>query len=455
MRRPDAIWYKIGKMQNERVEVAVLADALEKKIVNPSDWDDPIVRVARGERPPEPSLKLVVILTEGTRGHLNQSRGVANWLAMRTGAEVLELEVPALKGVARAKARKAARDLLSDGNRRQARDWLGLADGEEVIRTLGQWLIERDIREGDANKLILLSAGTTPAFYNIALGYIWRCTCVTIMTPSVIGTEPFDFAIVPEHDHPRDLSNTLTTIGAPNLVVREELGAVAESLLREFPPRFDRRWGILIGGDDKNYRVSPEWVQANIGKIFQEAGRAEVDLYVTTSRRTSPEAENAVRRLAANSANVRFLLIASEDPLNPVSAMLGACDEIFVTDDSVNMVSEAATAGHRAVLLRAERVGAVKRTAQNATARLASFGLLPKRFVWGVPKFNGTFERFEKMGLLIEWPDWLKERRRNDFSPFAPLDEQTEIDRDGFNEARRAADWILSHLEEVWHPAED
>lgn len=442
----------------------MLTGASEKKMANPPDWDDPIVRVARGAPPPEPSLKLVVILTEGIRGHLNQSRGVASWLARRTGAEVLELEIPALRGIARAKARKAARGLLSDGNRRQARDWLGLADGEGIIRTLGQRLIERNIREGDAGKLILLSAGTTPAFYNIALGYIWRCTCVTIMTPSVVGAEPFDFAIVPEHDYPRDLSNTLTTVGAPNSVVREELGAVAGSLLREFPPRFDRRWGILIGGDDRNYRVSPEWVQANVGKVFQEAERAGVDLYVTTSRRTSGEAENAVRRLAAGCSNVRFLLIASEDPLNPVPAMLGACDEIFVTDDSVNMVSEAATAGHRAVLLRAERVGALRQAAQNAAARLASFGFLPKRFVWGVPKFDRTLERFEKMGLLIEWPDWLEERRQNDFPPFAPLERfdpldesgvPTEIDQHGFNEARRAADWILSHLKEVQHPAEE
>jgi mitochondrial fission protein ELM1 len=380
---------------------------------------------------------------------------VANWLSLRTGAEIFELEIPSLKGIARAKARKAARDMLTDGNRRQARDWLSLADGESVIRTLGQWLVERDIREGEASKLVILSAGTSPAFYNIALGYIWRCTCVTIMTPSVIGTEPFDFAIVPEHDYPRDSSNVMTTVGAPNLVVREDLGVVAESLLSEFPPLFDRRWGVLIGGDDRNYRVSQEWVQTNAGKIFQEAERAGVDLYITTSRRTSLEAENAVRRLAANSGCTRFLLIASEDPLNAVPAILGACDEIFVTDDSVNMVSEAATAGHRAVLLRTERAGALKRTAQNAAARLASSGILPKRVVWGAPRFDKTFERFKKMGLAVEWADWLKERRRNDFSPFAPLDEQAEADRDGFNEARRAADWILSRLGDVWHPAED
>lgn len=413
------------------------------------DWDDPIVRVARGERPPGASLKLVVILTDGIRGHLNQSRGVAAWMSRRTGAEVLELDVPDLKGIQRRKVRSAAGKMLYDGNRRAARDWLAMADGEGVIRALGQWLTPRDIREGDAASLILLSAGTMPAFYNIALGYIWRCTCATIMTPSVVGTEPFDFAIVPEHDHPDDATNVLTTVGAPNLIVREELGLPAASLLREFPPKFDRRWGILIGGDDKNYRISPEWVQFYLGKILHEAEKDGVDLYISTSRRTSEAAENAVRRITAQSVNVRFLLIASEDPLNPVPAMLGACDEVFVSDDSVNMVSEAATAGHRVVLLRADRAGRLKPRTQDATSTLVRFGVLPTRALWGVPKFDRTFESFERMGLLVEFPDWIKERRRNAFSPFAALDDAPESNPDGFNEARRSADWILSNLSNV------
>jgi hypothetical protein len=396
----------------------------------------------------------VVILTDGVRGHINQSRGVAVWLSRRTGAEVLELEIPELKGVRRRKAYSAVAKLL-EGNRRKARDWLALAEGENVIRTLGHWLLERGIREGDASSLILLSAGSMPSFYNVALGYIWRCTCAAIMTPSVIGTEPFDFAIVPEHDYPLDLSNILTTVGAPNLIVREELGAVAASLLRQFPPRSERRWGILVGGDDRNYRITPEWVQKWLGKVFHEAQRSGVDLYIATSRRTSRDAESAIRRLAANSDRVRFLLIASADPLNPVPAILGACDEVFVTDDSINMVSEAATAGHRVVLLRAERVGAVKRKLQKLTSGMVTVGLLPKKMLWGIPRFDQTFRSFEKMGLLIEFKDWIKERRRDDVVLFAPLDEDSDLDPDGFNEARRAAGWILENLGDVVHPSED
>lgn len=418
------------------------------------DWSDPIVRISHAPRPQKPNLKLVVVLTDGVRGHLNQSRGVAAWLSKYTGAEVLELEVPALGGVVRSKARIAAARLL-EGNRRKAREWLALAEGESVIRTLGLWLAERDIREGEPSSFVLMSAGTMPSFYNIALGYIWRCTCVSIMTPSVIGTSLFDFAIVPEHDHPRAVSNVLTTVGAPNLIVREELALVAESLLREFPPRHERRWGILIGGDDKNYRLSERWIHRHIGRVFQEASRSGVDLYVATSRRTSKEAENAVRRLAANSAETRFLLLASVDPLNPVPAILGACDEVFVTDDSVNMVSEAATAGHRVVLLRAERTGFLKHRLRQMTATLVSAGVLPRRMLWGPPRFDWTFKRFEKMGLLIEFRDWLKERRREDFSPFAPLEEDGEMDPEGFNEARRAARWILGNLSDVVHPPEN
>ncbi|MDR1650862.1 MAG: mitochondrial fission ELM1 family protein, partial [Synergistaceae bacterium] len=161
---------------------------------------------------PEAGLRLVVIISDGIRGHLNQSRGVASWLSRRTGAEVLELEIPEIRGIKRRSVSRAARKLLG-GNRRQARDWLAAAEGENVIRTLGQLLLSRGIREGETSSLILISAGSMAAFFNIALGYIWRCTCVTVMTPSVIGTEPFDFAIVPEHDYPEAISNVMTTAG--------------------------------------------------------------------------------------------------------------------------------------------------------------------------------------------------------------------------------------------------
>ena len=67
------------------------------------------------------SLRVILILSDGIRGHINQSRGVAHWLSQLTGAEILESEVPALTGTAKARAKTAARSLAAGGTRRDAR----------------------------------------------------------------------------------------------------------------------------------------------------------------------------------------------------------------------------------------------------------------------------------------------------------------------------------------------
>ncbi|MDR0764692.1 MAG: mitochondrial fission ELM1 family protein [Synergistaceae bacterium] len=397
-------------------------------------------------------LKLVVILKDRIRGHVNQSRGVAAWMSKRAGAEVAEIEIPEFKGIARLNVRRSAAALLY-GSKRSAREWLAMSGGEVATRALAHLLLERGIREGDAASLILLSAGTIPAFYNIALGLVWRCARATVMTPGVIGAGMFDFAIVPDHDCPGESPNILPTVGAPNLIVREELGPPGEALLREFPPRHERRWGLLIGGDDKNYRVSASWIHGQLGKIFHEAEKGGVDLYISTSRRTSPEAENALRRMVSSCGSVRFFLAASADPFNAVPGILGACDEIFVTDDSVNMVSETVTAGHRVILLRTARAGVFKKRLQSATAAMVESGLLPQKALWGAPRFDMTYESFRSMGLLTDFGDWMYERRRGDIFPVSAAD--ADWNREDFNEARRAADWILSNLPGIIHPEEE
>jgi hypothetical protein len=134
--------------------------------------------------------------------------------------------------------------------------------------------------------------------------------------------------------------------------------------------------------------------------------------------------------------------------------MLGACDEIFVTDDSPDTVSEAVTAGHRAVLLRTERRGMLRKKLQALTGVMVSSGLVPRRVLWGAPKFDVTFGSFRKMGLLIDFKDWIHERRRADLPP-PPPDGADEGDGGGFNEARRAADWILRRIQCAAQSGED
>lgn len=381
------------------------------------------------------SIKVIVILSDGIRGHLNQSRGVAYWLSKLSGAEVLELEVPVLTGAAKARAKASASSMVG-GTRREARDWLGAADGDAVIRRIGQWFAERNIVE-NSNSVLFISAGSTAAPYNIALGYLWRCACATIMTPGRVGTEPFDFAIVPEHDCPERQPNIFVTLGSPNFVIKEELKKEAAALLAEHPSDASEKWSVLIGGDDANYRITPEWVKKQLGQILNLAQHSGVDVFLTTSRRTSPAAVKTVKSLAAHSSAVKYALIASEDDFNPIPAMLGFSTEVFCTEDSVNMISETITGGHRVVLLRAGRKGGMKGALQRATASLVNMGALAPRALWGVPKFDLVFDHFARSGALIEYRDWLRQRREGRDNPDSLMEE--------FNEAKRAAAWIYDN----------
>ncbi len=381
---------------------------------------------------PGDALKVIVILSDGIRGHINQSRGVAYWLSRLTGAEILEAEVPSLTGAAKARARSSSKALFG-GTRRDARDWLSDAGGEPLIRRVGLWFAERGIQEGSGAALIL-SAGSAPAPYNIALGYIWKCACATIMTPSVIGTEPFDFAIVPEHDYPERKPNVFVTLGSPNYVVKENLKKEADALLAVHPSEAEEKWSILIGGDDANYEINAEWVKKQVGRILNLAQHAGADVFITTSRRTSDAASKMVKTLASHSSCVKYLLIAAEDAFNPIPAMLGFSTEVFCTEDSVNMVSETITGGHRAVLLRVGHRKGIKRLLQRVTATLVSAGALRPDMLWGIPKFDLVFDHFAHGGVLVEFGDWLRLRREGG--------KASREENGGFNEARRAAEWI-------------
>ena len=381
------------------------------------------------------SIKVIVILSDGIRGHINQSRGVAYWLSKLSGAEVLEAEVPILTGAAKARAKAGASSLVG-GTRREARDWLGAADGDAMIRHIGQWFAERNIME-NSNSVLFISAGSTAAPYNLAMGYLWRSACATIMTPGRVGTEPFDFAIVPEHDCPERQPNVLVTLGSPNFVLKEELKKEAAALLAEHPSGASEKWSVLIGGDDANYKISQTWVKKQLGQILNLAQHSGADVFITTSRRTSPAAVKTVKSLAAHSSAVKYCLIASEDSFNPIPAMLGFSTEVFCSEDSINMVSETITGGHKAVLLRAEHIGGIKGALQRATASLVNMGALSPKSLWGVPKFDLVFDHFARSGSLIEYRDWLRQRREGKENEIGAAEE--------FNEAKRAARWIYEN----------
>ncbi len=384
----------------------------------------------------EPVLRCVFVLTDGIRGHENQSLGIASWLS-DLGATVNVFPIPRLEGFRRFLNLKVTSGRLMGKNPRQCTKWLEASGGKALFEEI-QGSLQRS--GTDEKDVLFLSAGSAAAPYCLALACVMGGKSCTVMTPSVLVTTPFDFAVVPEHDQPEPADNVLATLGAPNMIRPELLEREKAILERRFPPVRPKRWGLLLGGDDKNYHIGPEWVERLTKTLQAEASTSDADIYITTSRRTLPETEHLLKQAVSGNENIRMLLFASENEWNPVPGILGLCDNILCTEDSVSMISEAATAGHRPLVLRVERKATMAAWAAKVAALFADKEFFDEKHLFGAPKFERMIRSFETRELCryIEELEGVRETLERDAGGPA----------DGFNEARRAAEWITKRWDQ-------
>ena len=95
---------------------------------------------------------------------------------------------------------------------------------------------------------------------------------------------------------------------------------------------------MLLGGESQAFSFPPEDAASFGAKLARLARENGASLLVTPSRRTSPEA------LAALSAAIKDVphIVWDGTGDNPYFAFLALADAIVATEDSVNMVTEAA-----------------------------------------------------------------------------------------------------------------
>jgi len=153
-------------------------------------------------------------------------------------------------------------------------------------------------------------------------------------------TNAFDLVIAPEHDGLTGV-NVETMIGSPNRVT--EATIVGHTL--EFGNKLATlpmpRAAFLIGGKSQTHALGKREHQFHLdtAKAVHELGKS---LLITTSRRTPDWAITDYEYLASDLDNV--WLHTSGAP-NPYFAFLGGAEQIFVTEDSTNMLTEACSTG--------------------------------------------------------------------------------------------------------------
>jgi mitochondrial fission protein ELM1 len=131
----------------------------------------------------------------------------------------------------------------------------------------------------------------------------------------------------------------VTTLIAPHRVSAARLAAARAAPDPRLAGLGSPRAAVLVGGDSRHGRVSPDEAARFVAALDRLAGEAR--LMITTSRRTPPALHDALRELARRHG--AFLWDGSGE--NPYIPMLALADAVVATADSANMVGEAVATG--------------------------------------------------------------------------------------------------------------
>jgi uncharacterized protein len=154
------------------------------------------------------------------------------------------------------------------------------------------------------------------------------------------GRRAFDLMVVPDHDPARG-ENVVVTRGAVHRVTPEKLAEAGRRLAPSYAHLPRPLVAVLIGGQNRVYQMPLPRLTEIADQLAALARRQGVGLLVTPSRRTGEDGERILcERLAGVAAS-----IWDGTGENPYFAFLALADAVIVTEDSVSMVTEAASTG--------------------------------------------------------------------------------------------------------------
>lgn len=148
----------------------------------------------------------------------------------------------------------------------------------------------------------------------------------------------FDLIIAMAHDGVEG-ENIVSTRYALHKVTQEVLAQQRVLWQPQFA-HLPRPWtGVLLGGSTHRYRLTERALAEIIHTLEMLHASQEGSLLITPSRRTG---ERNIKALAAHFAGKDRIFFHDLQGDNPYMGILACADRLVVSDDSVNMLSEAA-----------------------------------------------------------------------------------------------------------------
>ena len=174
---------------------------------------------------------------------------------------------------------------------------------------------------------IILCAGHGTHIPALRLAHRMHCPCMVCMKPS-LPMRMFSLVIAPQHDFPAD-----ATLPSCVFLTNGSLNAISPH-----PEVEKKETLLLIGGPSKEFDWDEDHLLTQLSTITRYNTRPMV---LTTSRRTPAV---FTTQLTTASPGIRIEPVETTGP-NWVAEHLASASEVWVTQDSVSMVYEALSSG--------------------------------------------------------------------------------------------------------------
>lgn len=172
----------------------------------------------------------------------------------------------------------------------------------------------------------VVSTGSSTYYFNKFISKTQNKKSIVLMLPKGYKYVDFDYIIAQEHDKAPKLNNILEV--PLNLSFSKPKNILQKN-------EENKAIGIIIGGNNSVFTLDIDDLRDELNKIFED--NSDSLKYITTSARTPFEVDGLI-----DEYDFDYKLIYSREPeINPVYDFIDVCDELYITQDSTSMLSEA------------------------------------------------------------------------------------------------------------------
>ena len=270
----------------------------------------------------------ILILSDGKPGHLKQAKALLSLLSeesLQIRSKIIEVKY---------------------------KNWFGRVFDDVAaffvgINCLSCWIClinlvdKRTWQEMDRTYAdIVISAGSFIAPVNKLVSSYLGAKSVTILRPN-IPLRKFDLAIIPEHDRIQN-DNAVMIKGA--LFYPNNIEGKAKECREFFNLNKDKKISFFLGGPIVEREEFAKNLKLFIPKLKEFSLKEGYKILISTSRRTTQEAEEYLEKELKDFANLKALVIANKNNYDFVfEGFGGLADIVFVISESISMVSEIAS----------------------------------------------------------------------------------------------------------------